>query len=151
MSKDRPMALREQQMFKFSFLLGLFFACGQPNASHKPDLVVKMQRKAERVGLGSPAKIIADEQDAVKLAILMEGKKVDRLIRSGPQQRRVLWTHRTADDDDDVLMEDDNGNGMDDGDFEMIDVNDSPSRHSRVSGIALDDDDIIYDDDLLGL
>ncbi|KAK5126694.1 hypothetical protein LTR85_009628 [Meristemomyces frigidus] len=72
--------VREVQKVKVAFLDGVKWGLGTFNARHTAENILKMQKKADAVGLGRPAKLIADELDAAKLDILTYEKAEDRLI-----------------------------------------------------------------------
>ena len=74
-------SFQEVQMVKMAFLDGVKWGMGKFNARHKPKDIAYMQRRANAVGLGSPAKIISDELDAAKLHVTLYEKKQERLQR----------------------------------------------------------------------
>jgi len=71
--------------------------------------MTKMAKEANSLGLGSPAKILADEMDAAKLHLFLEEKKQQRLITGAAPGQTVV--DRVAslelEDEDEAEPEDD--------------------------------------------
>ncbi|KAF2206731.1 hypothetical protein CERZMDRAFT_103032 [Cercospora zeae-maydis SCOH1-5] len=98
------------QGLKSSFLNGVRWGVGEYNARHKPEAMVKMQKKARLIGLEFPGKIISDEVDAWKIGLFTHDQQVAKLQRPTKQQRLLQATLEEDDDDDDEEDEDeDNG------------------------------------------
>ena len=139
----QPVSFKEREAAKFAFHSGVAWGCGDPNATHKPDLVAQKQRKATAVGLASPAQLCANALDAAKLSILAFEKAQNIRLGRYHQQR---------------LLHDSSGNSTSD-----LRINDRVNIEIEMDGdvdgdseeetVAADDsdDEIVFTDQQLGL
>lgn len=140
--------LYDIQRMKLVFLEGVKASCGIPNADRTPETIRLRERKAKRIGLESPSKIIADELDGAKLQILsgLSGPPTAATTRvwkpvasSGAQS---VFTYNAVTDIDELEL--DERVGIDE--VEMDDDNDDDGDED---GVVNEDDDENEDDEIV--
>ncbi|KAK5697420.1 hypothetical protein LTR97_007558 [Elasticomyces elasticus] len=123
-----PTLERELQL-RLTFLHGVKAGIGEFNMLHNPTLIAKMQRKAIRLGLESPTKIILESVANATKAVLVCEQDQEVRYHAAANATRLLP-------------------GIDEY-FQL----ESDVGHAGPSGSGSDDDEqlIMYDDDRLGL
>lgn len=96
---SKHLTLADQEKVKFAFLNGIAFGRGKVNCRFQKQLLIKQQRAASAVGLASPAKIIASQLDAAKMAVL-SAERVETKRLNAYHQWQVTSASESEDDDD---------------------------------------------------
>lgn len=93
----------DQEKVKFAFLTGVGYGRGEVNCRFHQKLLVKQQKAASAVGLASPARIIANQLDAVKMAVLSTEKMEIRSLDAYHQRRVASASSEESEDEDELL------------------------------------------------
>ncbi|KAM3413844.1 hypothetical protein BST61_g10521 [Cercospora zeina] len=109
-SSGTPSGLLQEQTIRMAFLEGVQFGRGDFNARHKPETVVIMTKRAKLIGLESPARIITNELDAIKIMAWSQEQRVTNLLKSRKEQLMLEAGFEKSSEDDE-----------DDGDVMMLD------------------------------
>ncbi|KXL42365.1 MAG: hypothetical protein FE78DRAFT_73425 [Acidomyces sp. 'richmondensis'] len=79
---SKPNGIVDEQRAKLAFLEGVKWGCGSYNTRHTPKAVLKMQNKAQSIGLGCPAKLLSNELGTLQLDLWLFERQQQRVIQS---------------------------------------------------------------------
>ncbi|KAK3695891.1 hypothetical protein LTR37_018296 [Vermiconidia calcicola] len=146
---EKRATLKDFEAVKMAFLDGVLWGnTRERNGKFRPEKRQRIMKRGKKIGLESPAKLLCDELDAVKLILMSFEKQQQRLLESGSTGQLQLEEGEQTEDEG---IEDDMAQDIDedvDDDVEGDEQIVWPNANDNNSDVAMGEDlNITYDSD----
>lgn len=138
-SSPKALSLQTHLKLRLAFLEACSLAQGEWNVKLKPELMYQMRKRAKRLGLGDPGKLLADSLDGAKLQVLLYDRERRELSNTRPRPSIV-----TVESEDEMSVDREDEMSIESEDEKEYEVLRRPGIR-RAPPEVICDEDIIYE------